>query len=122
MPNRYKNKKDVNSGVFGIKTGLFLGFNPNAFSLKFNYFYNRHYLFTARNQKLPKKKKNQGLSAALLLSALVGALRSTPQPPYRHFSFAWKIFYGGFAGYLLLSPSPSAVESLLGFYYNICFL
>ena len=121
MPNRYKNKKDVNSGVFGIKTGLFLGFNPNAFSLKFNNFYNRHFHLQHAIKRL-QKKKYQGLSAALLLSALVGALRSTPQPPYRHFSFAWQIFYGGFAGYLLLSPSPSAVESLLGFYYNICFL
>ena len=65
MPNRYKNKKDVNSGVFGIKTGLFLGFNPNAFSLKLNKFYNRHYLFTARNQKLPKKKEKSGAISSI---------------------------------------------------------
>ena len=61
----------------------------------------------------------QGLSAVVLPSAFVGALRSTPQPPYIHSSFARPFFYGGFAGYLLLSPSPSAVESLWGFYHTI---
>jgi hypothetical protein len=57
-----------------------------------------------------------GLSPAALLSALVAAIRSTPQPPYRPSSFAWQIICGGFAGYLLLSPIPSAGETLLGFY------
>ena len=66
--------------------------------------------------------KNWGLSAAALPSAFDGAFRSTPQPPHMQYSFARQIFYGGFAGYLLLSHSPSAVESLLGFYHTICFL
>jgi hypothetical protein len=63
-----------------------------------------------------------GLSTAVLPSAFAGAFRSTPQPPYRQFSFSWQFFYGGFAGYLLQSPIPSAVESLLGFYphYHLC--
>jgi hypothetical protein len=59
--------------------------------------------------------KNLGLSAGAIPSAFAGALRSTPQPPYRQYSFAWQILYGGFAGYLLLSPIPSAGGTLLGF-------
>jgi hypothetical protein len=78
--------------------------------------------FIAGKQKIPKKKKkNHGLSAAVLLSAFDGAIRSTPQPPYRPSSFACQIIYGGFAWYLLLSPIPSAIDSLLGFYHTICY-
>ena len=78
-------------------------------------------LFIKLFKKKQYKKKNLGLSAAALLSAFIGAVRSTPQPPCRQYSFARQIFYGGFAGYLLPSPIPSAVESLLSFYHNITF-
>ena len=78
-------------------------------------------LFIKLFKKSNTKKKNLGLSAAALPSAFVGAVRSTPQPPCRQYSFARQISYGGFAGYLLPSPIPSASESLLGFYHNITF-
>jgi hypothetical protein len=57
-----------------------------------------------------------GLSAANPRAASVGAVRSTPQPPHKPSSFAWQIIYGGFAGYLLPSPSHSSVESLWSIY------
>jgi len=78
-------------------------------------------LFIKLFKKKQYKKKNLGLSAAALPSAFVGAVRSTPQPPCGQYSFARQIFYGGFAGYLLPSPIPSAEETLLGFYHNITF-
>jgi len=61
-------------------------------------------------------KENSGLSTAELTAAFVPAIRSTPQPPFIHSSFARQIICGGFAGYLLLSGSHLAVVILLGFY------
>ena len=60
-----------------------------------------------------------GLSAVVVTSSLVAAIRSTPQPPYRHPSFARQIFYGGFAGYLLLSAIPSAANLYSAFIHTI---
>ena len=41
--------------------------------------------------------------------APAGLIRSTPQPPYKKFSYAREPFHGGFAGYLLLSLAQGAV-------------
>jgi hypothetical protein len=76
-------------------------------------------LKVAETYKLIKKRFFGGYRQQNYHQLLLGLILSTPQPPYRLFSFAWQITYGGFAWYLLLSPIPSAGGTLLGFYHRI---